>query len=1019
MAEHSLELIKGTLDVLVLKTLSWGPLHGYGVSRALRRATDDAFQVEEGALYPALRRLEKRGRHGDGSGREVLPPHAGGRAGAGGGGAELGAVRRGDVERPLRDGAVAVSGRDHPNGPDRRDPPGGRRSSGRPGRRSLHGDRPNVGELPLDEDVRREIESHIEMRVEELVAEGWDPAAAEEEAMRAFGDRKRVEGEMRRETRSRDRAVRRARGWESVLYDVRYALRGLARSPGFAAMALGTLALGIGANTAIFSVVNGVLLRPLPYADANDLVFAREWQAQRPGGMDVAWANFEDWQREATSFDALTAYTRFQTTLLGGEQPVSVSGAGVSAEFWSVFPAVPIQGRLTGLDDHRLGAPPVVVVRENLWRDELGGLPLDRLDLRIAGMDVRVVGVVARDFDYPDGAEIWYPTELNEWGDSRSAHNLDVVGRLAEGVSVERADEELDAITERVIALAGVGEDPDYLAEGALVVPLRDSIVGDSRSVLLLLFGAAALVVLAACTNLASTLLARGSARRRELAIRGSLGAAQGRLVRQLMTESFLLSALGAAVGLALAAVLLPMIRSAGAASVPRIDEVVLDGAALAFTAVVAVATALVFGLVPALRMSREEPHEGLREGDRGSAVALRGGIWRLLVGTEVALALILVVASGLTVRSLRNVLTEDPGFDASDIATAPVALDRVRYTAPAAHARWFETTLDELRASPGVASAGLMSAPPLASVPNGLVQLDGDMEETGDALYVLAGPGTFEALDVPLLRGRSFDDRDLEGAPHVAIVSRSFVEAYWPDEDPLGRSVTGGGMDNLYADTVFSEVVGVVEDVRFGDLTPPVYPTIYFPYSQRPFRLVYGGATLLAESATDEADAVASTLRDVVQRNDRTVPIRLSTLEARVVSSTAERRFLVGVLGGFGLLALLLAAVGIYGVVAWSVARRRREMGIRLALGAAPGRVRTLVLRDAMGMVAGGLVVGAVGAWLSLRVLESQLYAIEPQDPMTFGAGLLVLVAAALSASWIPAHRTTRIDPALTMKAE
>lgn len=889
----------------------------------------------------------------------------------------------------------------------------------RPGRRSLHGDRPNVGELPLDEDVRREIESHIEMRAEELVAEGWEPAAAREEAVRALGNRERVEGEMRRETRSRDRAVRRARGWESVVYDLRHALRGLQRSPGFTAMALTTLALGIGADTAIFSVVNGVLLRPLPYADADELVYVREWQAQRPAGMDVAWANFEDWEREATSFDALTAYTSFRTTLLGGERPVSVAGAGVSGGFWSVFPVVPVQGRLTGLEDHRVGARPVVVVREDLWRDELGGAPLGDLDLRVAGMDVEVVGVLPIDFDYPGGAELWFPTELNEWGDSRSSHNLDVVGRLADGVTEGRADEELDAITERVVATAGAGEDPDYLAQGALVVALRESIVGGSQAVLLLLFGAAGLVLLAACTNLGSTLLARGSARRRELAIRGSLGAGRGRIVRQLMTESFLLAALGAAAGLAVAAILLPVLRSAGAASVPRIDEVTVDGTVLAFTAVAALATAFVFGLVPALRLSREELNDGLREGDRGSAVALRGGPWRLLVGTEVALALILVVASGLTVRSLRNVLTEDRGFDASDVATVQVALDRVRYTDPAEHARWFRTTLEELRASPGVAAAGLVSSAPLSFVPNGLVHLDGDMEKTGDGLYILAGPGTFEALDVDLVRGRLFDAADREDAPHVAIVSRSFAETYWPEEDPIGRSVTGGGMDDLYADSVFSEVVGVVEDVRYGDVTSPVEPTIYFSYLQRPFRLAYGGATLLAESGTGDPATVSPGLRDVVQRNDRTVPVALSTVETRIVAATAERRFLVGILGGFGVLALLLAAVGIYGIVAWSVARRRREMGIRLALGARPRGVRALVLRNAMGMVGGGLLVGAVVAWLVLTVLESQLYGVEPRDPLTFGAGLVVIVGAAVAASWIPAHRTTTIDPALTMRAE
>jgi putative ABC transport system permease protein len=868
------------------------------------------------------------------------------------------------------------------------------------------------------EDVERELEAHVAMRAEELVAEGWAPEAAEQEARRLLGDRETLAGECVEIVNSHQRAVRRATIVDELIQDLRYGLRTVLASPGFAIVAVITLALGIGANTTIFSVVHGVLLEPLPYDEPEELVWVRELRNQG-GTMSPAYANFRDWHGESSSFSEIFVYTQGSTTVLGGDQPVTATVTNTSVDVWSALGAVPLHGRLTTDADHVQGTAPVVVVSEGFWRNELAARPLTELVLDLSGFSASVVGVVPSSFDFPAGTQIWLPMELLAPSESRTSHGYSVVGRLADGVSLPRATEEMHALTLRLVEREPDG-DPDYLAAGAALIPLQEQLVGDARTPLLILLGAAGLVLLVACTNLASTLLARGSVRARELAVRASLGAGRSRIVRQLLTESGVLAGVGALMGVALAAGLLELLQRMGPDAVPRLDEVGLDGTVLGYTALITIGTVLLFGLFPALRLAKGDASDVLRAGSRGNAVGSRGAAWTVLVGSEVALALILLVGSGLLVRSFQTLLAEDAGFDASDVISTPIDLSLIAYPDPREHVAFHDRLLAELESTPGVAAAGLMSSLPLTGfLPNGRVELDGDLDNHAEAGgYVTVSPGAFEALDIPLLQGRNFDERDVAGQPHVVIVSESFAREYWPGESPLGHTVTGGGLDSFWQQRPFAEVIGVVGDVRYRGMGEEPVPTLYFPYTQRPSRIVYGG-TLVVEASNGNPSSVGPVVRETLQRLDSNIPIELTTQQQVIGESVAAREFSMLLLAGFSILALVLAVVGIYGVVSYSVAQRTREMGIRLALGAEPGGVVGLVMRGSMGMVLVGLVVGVVGALLTGRVMQEMLYEIEPTDPLAILAGVLILAGAAVLASWVPARLGTRVDPMVTMRAE
>lgn len=869
--------------------------------------------------------------------------------------------------------------------------------------------------LSVEEDVDREIQAHLEARAEELVQEGWDRASAVEEARRLFGDVGGVARECRAITRGLIRAERRWGMFEALWQDLRYGIRTLLRAPEFAFVGILTLGLGIGANTAIFSVVDGVLLEPLPYDEPSSIVSVREDRADG-GTMAVAWANLVDWHGGSTSFEALSAYRVWTTTILGTGTPLRSPVAPISEDFWSVFRVRPMVGRLTVPADHVPGSAPVVVVSERFWRNQLGAPPIDEASIEFQGVVRQVVGVVSADFEFPGFADAWFPLPVESQSDSRTAHNWAVVGRLAPGVAVPAAHEELEALTLRLVA--DEPADPDFLAAGVSITTLHEQIVGRAARSLYLLLGAAGLVLLVACTNLASTLLARGASRARELSVRASLGAPRRRVVRQLLTENFLLAAAGAAVGVGIGDAAVRALKALGPTSVPRLDQVAVDGSVLAFTALVAVGTVLLFGFLPARRLARGDVGSALREGDRGNAGDGRGRIWRVLVGAEVAMALFLLAGSATVVRSFQNLLGEDTGVDGADVATLATTLSQVKYASADEQAIWYGEFVRELEALPGVSSAGVITSVPLGGVSNGRLELDGDPEKHAIAGYVLAGPGTFEALDIPLLEGRVFDQRDGPDGAHVAVVSRSFADTYWPGEDPIGKSVSGGGMDSFWDQNLFSTVVGVVGDVRYTGLDREPMPAVYFSYMQRPERIEFG-SFVVAEASTEDAAGIVASLRSTLQRMDPDVPPRITLAEERLQRAVAPERFVMLLLGGFAVLSLILSGAGIYGVVSYQVAQRTREMGIRLALGGQPSRVRGMVVLQSLAVVAVGLGVGAVAVYAGGSVLQSQLYGVEPTDALSLLAGVLILGAAGFVASWVPAYRGTRVDPMITMRSD
>ncbi len=772
-------------------------------------------------------------------------------------------------------------------------------------------------------------------------------------------------------------------------------------------------------------MVNGILLRPLPFPDSDRLM--RVWEvSERSNTMSVAWPNLRDWQEEVASFESVAGYTSQTATVLGIERPVRAGFSTVSRGFFDALGVSPAVGRTFLPEEQVEGAEPTVVVSHAFWRDHLGGRrDLSALRLELGGVSPRVVGVMPPGFEFPAGAEIWTPAELAPTGRDRTAHNYRVIARLADGTSLERAREEVGAVTRR--ALEGLSG--PYYAAGVEVLPLQEDLVGPVERPLLLLLGAAGLLLLVACTNLASTFMARALSRGREIAVRRSLGAGRARVIRQLLTEALLLALIGGALGLALTLGLVRAMLGLAPAGIPRLDGVTVDGPVLAFAFGVSVATALLFGLFPAFRSSDLDAAEALRSGARESSGGRRDRFWPFLVGGEVALALVLVVGSGLLSRSFLRVMSVDPGFRTEGVATVSISLPPSRYADDPSQVRFFERAFEEIGSLPAVDAVGVISHLPLRGFnPTGLATVeDGPMEQLDDAAYRVASRGYFAAMGIPLIRGRLFEDTDDASVPDVVVVSEAFAERAWPGENPIGKRMTSGGMD-AYADTArglspegypyprTATVIGVVEDVRHAGLTSSVEPTYYVHVRQRPARARTG--TLVVRSQAG-VGAVAGPVRGQLRELDPDVPLRLGTMEEVVRTSVAARRFTVAVLGAFGAVALLLAGIGIYGVVSYSVARRTGEMGIRIALGAEPPAVRRLVQGATLRTVALGGVVGVAGAVALSRVVQRLLYEVSPLDPAVYAGGAGLLVAVAWLASWVPARRTTRIDPVRTMRAE
>lgn len=868
---------------------------------------------------------------------------------------------------------------------------------------------------PVDEDVRRELSFHIDARAAELEARGMPPEQARAAARSFFGDQAAVEAECRAIETRRRASRKRARKWDDFRQDVRLGARLLRRSPGYTLAAIVTLALGIGANTAVFSLVDRVLLRPLSFQNADRLVTMFERHETGWGGF--AYATYLELRENAHSFDAIAQYGSANTTFVGRDRGMTVSTGWISRDFFKAFPLRPVIGRLPLPEEYVLGAAPVAVVSHAFWRDELGApASLDSVRLR-GDKELHVVGVLPPSFDFPVGTQVWEAMELDEQAKSHTAHNWETIGLLGRGVTPLAAQRELDELLDRM----NTQYYPDFDAVGATVTPLQDAMTASSRTPLYLLLAASAILLLTACTNLASASLARGTARGTELAVRSALGATRGRLVRQLLTEAVILSLLGCAAGVALAALTLKVLAPLAPPAL-HVTDVAIDGRVLVFAAGVAIVTALVFGLLPAMRLSDAGSRVVIRGGTRGTAEGGRLRIWNVLVSAEVAMAVVLLSGSALLLRSFALVLRTELGFRPEQVTAASVDLpqstyDRSTGTIPAFHAR----ALAQIGAQPGVAAAGFVNLAPLrGSFPNGAMEVEGKPHLprgpfSGSSVYRVIGGDYFAAMGIALKRGRVFGPGDdARGAP-VVVVSEAFAEEQWPGEDPLGRRVRPYGMDGQ--NEPWWVVVGVVGDVRANSVTDPYRATYYFDYRQRPANRS-GFVTYVVRSALDEG-SVAALIRRAVASIDPLVAVESTPYSRFVAESLADRRFTMLVLGAFALVALLLSVVGIYAVVAYSVAQRTREMGVRLALGATPGGLRTLVLRGSMAAVLPGLLMGLAMSVALSGALRSLLYGVTRFDALSLGAAVLLLGGAALGSVLIPAMRATRVDPMLAMRAD
>jgi putative ABC transport system permease protein len=868
--------------------------------------------------------------------------------------------------------------------------------------RMLRRMRTMLGRGAFERDLDDEIAFHIAAQTERNIALGYGPSEARRLAEREFGSRARYKDDVR--------DVRGLTLADDIGRDVRVSMRSFRRTPAFTAVAVLTLALGIGATTAIFSVVNGVLLRPLPF-DAPDRLVSLYERGERFDRMAPSAPNVADWQAQSRSFEAIAAYRGGATPVLGLEAGLTANVAAVGRDFFTILRVSPYYGRAFTAEESRAGSAATAVVSYAFWQKYLAGTrTLGARPLAIWGTAFTIVGVMPPGFAYPERADIWFPLEPFNEGMGRSSHNDEVIARLAPGVTLAQARGDLETIAKRLREQYGKGTN----AIGASVFPLQDELVGSVKTYLRMLLFAVVFVLLVACVNLASANLARGAARRREMAIRTALGAGRARLIRQLLTENVLLAVTGGLVGLVLARWLVGVLLALAPRTLPRADTIGIDGAVLVFTLVVSVLTGVVIGIIPALQAGGADVRTAL-SGGRGEVSSRRGELRRWLVGAEVALALVLLVGAGLLVRSFATLLGEDLGLDPRNVLTVAVELPASTYGEPADKARYYTAALAAVGSVPGVQQAALINIVPLSREGFGSgVVVEGRSDDPRYADYRLISADYFRTMRIPLVSGRVFTDADDSTATHVTVINQAMAEQFFPGQNPIGQRIKQGGMD-AHRD-IWMTIVGVVGDVRRTGLTKPAGPQQYIHYKQRPERGNFG--TLVVRTAGPPA-MVTGAIRDRLRALDVSVTAEMATMIDVRTRSVADRRFAMLVLSGFGTVALLLAAIGIYGVLSYSVARRAREIGVRMALGAARSTVVGMVLRDSMMPVAMGVVVGIVGSLGLTRLMQGLLYGVGTTDPTTFAAVTAVLGSVALLASYLPAYRASRIDPMIAMRAE
>jgi putative ABC transport system permease protein len=867
-------------------------------------------------------------------------------------------------------------------------------------------------------DVEEELSFHLEMRTQQLIERGLPPEDARAEALRRFGDPERVQRECEQVGDEGERVRRRRERFGAFRQDLHYAVRSLRKQPSFALVAVLTLALGIGAATAMFSVVNGVLLRPLPVAEQERvMVMWGEQPARDFPHMPFLHSMFEEYAEQNRAFETLAGIDyngAWPRAMRDGDRTVTITGTWVTGDFFRTLGVVPALGRMLLPEDDVPGAAPAMVISYNFWQRHFGGdqSAIGR-EFRWNDQNFAVVGVMPRGFEYPRGAEFWTP--LAPIRSVVMETHLDLVGRLRPGVTLEQARADVDAFLQRTDA-----ERPPML-QGLrpVVTPLPDLIVGEVRPVLLILTAAVLLVLLIACINVANLLFIRGSARVQELAIRTAMGADRGRIVRQLLTESGVLAVLAGAMGVVLAYVAVRGLVALAPPEVPRLESVRLDAAVLAFAAAVTLGTALLAGLAPALWSSVGNPSTTLRSGARvGSGTTRVRRVRQALVAGQIALALLVLVGAGLLLRSLANLQRVDLGFPRESLLIATLSLPPDKVGSRQEHLALLDEAIERARALPGVGAVTSVTRPPFSG-PGGWdapYTGEGQPTEAREANPVLnlelAGAEHFATLGIPIVRGRAFTDQDREDAAPVAIVSEAVARRTWPGEDPIGKRIKLGGPESPMP---WHTVVGVVEDIRYRELVTP-RPSIYFPVRQ------FGGPVPMSLGLRTQVDAasVVPALRSALLQVDPDLQlVEAAPLTQLLAAPLARPRFSAALLSVFAGLALVLAAVGIYGVMAAYVRQRWHEFGVRMALGAGAGDVRRLVLGQGLLLALVGAGLGAVAALAGTRVLSAVLFGVSPTDPLTFAGVATVLLLVALAACYLPARRATQVDPMVSLRAE
>jgi len=799
-----------------------------------------------------------------------------------------------------------------------------------------------------------------------------------------------------------------------LFQDLRYGARTLMKNPAFTLAAVLTLALGIGANTAIFSVVNAVLLRPLPYEDPERLVMIYETNlAKGWPQFSVSPPNFADWSEQSRVFDGMTGFRGAAFNLTGVAEPERISGMFVSKRFFGMVGVRPLLGRTFTPDEDEPGKENRAVLAYGLWQRRFGGdLGIVGKPLTLNGDAYTVVGVMPAGFALPRDTEIWAPLSFRP-GEmkQRGSHYMSVLARLKPGVTLETAQTEMSAIAGRLEK-----EYPDSNSGwGARVVPLLEQAVAGIRPALLTLLGAVGFVLLIACANVANLLLARAEARRREMAVRAALGAGRPRLIRQLLTECVLLALVGGGLGLLLAVWGIDALRALEPADLPRLKEIRVDLAVLGFTAAASLVTGLIFGLAPAIQISRTDLNVTLREGERGSGGSSRGRVRGALVVAEIALALVLLIGAGLHLRSLHELQGVDPGFDTANLLTMRVSLPGSKYSAGAQGVSFYRQALERLDGLPGVRSAAAVSSLPLSDYDliftfhvEGRPPLPPSEQVSAD--WHAVSRDYFRTMGIPLVRGRFFTERDDASAPRVAIINETMARRTWPGEDPIGRRISIGiGPEAL------REVVGVVKDVKQSGLDADIAMQVYEPYPQQAWQSMF--FVLRAESVPEDLSASA---RRAILDVDKDQPVfGIRTMDQILSGATAQRRFNMLLLCLFAAVALALAAVGVYGVIAYSVAQRTHEIGIRMALGAQRRDVLGMVARQGLPLAVMGIASGLAGAAAVTRLMTSLLFGVSATDPATVTATALLMAAVAALACYIPARRATKVDPMTALRCE